>query len=53
MEDKVVLILNQEQLLELKEIILDVDKEAAFNFLKKNIYRQANKPKESGCKPDF
>ena len=51
--EKVVVTLNQEQILELKEIILDMDKEAAFNFLKENIYGQVNKPKETGCKPEL
>jgi hypothetical protein len=53
MEEKVTVSLSQNQILELKEIILDSNKEAAFEFLKENIYREVNKPKGTGCKPEF
>ena len=53
MEEKSVVTLNSQQILELKEIILDKDRESAYKFLKENIYQQVAKPKESGCKPPF
>jgi hypothetical protein len=52
-EEKETIILDQRQILELDEIILDKDKEAAFKFLEENIYRPIKKRKESHCKPPF
>ncbi|MFC1693244.1 hypothetical protein ACFL1R_07045 [Candidatus Latescibacterota bacterium] len=53
MEEKSTVTLNRKQILELNEIIVDKDKEAAFKFLKENIYQPINKPKGSHCKPPF
>lgn len=52
-EEKETINLDQRQILELDEIILDKDKEAAFKFLEENIYKPIKKRKESHCKPPF
>jgi hypothetical protein len=52
-EEKVTIILDQRQILELDEIILDKDKDAAYKFLEDYIYKSVKKSKESHCKPPF
>jgi hypothetical protein len=52
-EEKETINLDQMQVLELDQIIIDKDKEAAFKFLEENIYRPIKKRKESHCKPPF
>ncbi|MFH1779487.1 MAG: hypothetical protein ABH847_05625 [Candidatus Omnitrophota bacterium] len=52
-EEKETMVLDQRQILELDEIILDRDKEAALKFLEENIYKPIKKRKESHCKPPF
>ncbi len=52
-EEKETVALDQSQLLELDEIILDKDKDAALKFLEENIYKIIKKRKESHCKPQF
>ncbi len=50
-EEKEIVIFDQSQLLELDEIILDKDKDAALRFLEENVYKPIKKRKESHCKP--
>jgi len=45
--------LDQRQILELEEIILDKDKDAALKFLEENIYKPIKRRRESHCKPYF
>ena len=52
-EEKETIILDQRQILELDEIILDKDKDAALKFLEENIYRPIKKRKDAHCKPPF
>lgn len=52
-EEKETIILDQRQILELDEIILDKDKDAALKFLEENIYRPIKKRKDTHCKPPF
>ncbi len=52
-EEKETIILDLRQILELDEIILDKDKDAAFKFLDENIYKLLKKKKEAHCKPQF
>jgi len=52
-EEKETIILDQRQILELDEIILDKDKDAAFKFLQDYIYKPIKKRKEAHCKPPF
>jgi hypothetical protein len=52
-EEKETIILDGMQILELDQIILDRDKDAAFKFLEENIYKPIKKRKESHCKPPF
>ncbi|UCB57561.1 MAG: hypothetical protein JSV30_02970 [Candidatus Omnitrophota bacterium] len=53
MEEKVGITLDQKQVLELKEIIIDKDKEAAFKFLDEYIYKPIKRSEEGHCKPQF
>jgi len=53
LEEKVTIILDQRQTLELDEIFLDKDKDAAYKFLEENIYKPIKKKKEAHCKPQF
>lgn len=53
MEEKETIVLEQRQVLELEEIVLDKDKDAALEFLIKNIYKIIKKRKEAQCKPQF
>lgn len=53
LEEKVTIILDQRQILELEEIILDKDNDAAYKFLEDYIYKPVKKSKESHCKPPF
>jgi len=53
LEEKVTIILDQRQILELDGIFLDKDKDAAYKFLEENIYKPVKKNKESHCKPPF
>jgi hypothetical protein len=52
-EEKETIILDGMQILELDQIVLDKDKDAAFKFLEENIYKPIKKRKESHCKPPF
>lgn len=52
-EENETIILDQRQILELDEIILDKDKDAAFKFLEENIYKIIKKRKDAHCKPPF
>lgn len=52
-EAKETINLDQMQILELDQIILDKDKEAALKFLEENVYKPIKKRKESHCKPPF
>jgi hypothetical protein len=52
-EGKETITLDQKQILELDEIILDKDKDAALKFLEENIYKPIKKRKESHCKGLF
>lgn len=52
-EEKETIILDQRHILELDEIILDKDKDAAFKFLQDYIYKPIKKGKEAHCKPPF
>lgn len=53
MEEKETIVFDQKQILELQEIILDKDKDAALKFLEENIYKPIKRRKESHCKPQF
>ena len=53
LDEKVTIILDQRQILELDEIILDKDKDAAYKFLEDYIYKPVKKSKDSHCKPPF
>jgi len=53
MEEKETIILDPKQVLELEEIVLDKDKEAALKFLEANLYKPIKKRKEAHCKPQF
>ena len=53
MEENVVVTISNKHILDLEEIILDEDKEAAFKFLKENVYNPIKKPKDSSCGPDY
>lgn len=53
MEEKETIILDQKQVLELEEIVLDKDKDAALKFLEGNLYKPIKKRKEAHCKPQF
>ena len=53
MEENVVVTISSKHILELEEIILDEDKDAAFDFLKENIYKPIKKPKDTSCGPDY
>lgn len=52
-EEKETITLDQRQILEIDEIILDKDKDAALKFLEENIYKPIKKRKEAHCKPLF
>ena len=52
-EEKEIISLNQAEMLELTEIVLDKDKDAALKFLEKNIYNPIKRRKDSHCKPQF
>jgi len=52
-EEKVTIILDQRQILEVEGIVIDKDKDAAYKFLEENIYRPIKKRKEAQCKPQF
>jgi len=47
------IIFDLKKILELEEIIMDKDKDAAFRFLEEYIYRPIRKRKEAHCKPPF
>jgi hypothetical protein len=51
--EKEIVSLDQNQILELEEIILDREKDAALKFLEENIYKPIKKRKESHCRPQF
>lgn len=53
MNEKEIIVLDQQQVIELERIIIDEDKEAAFRFLKENIYNPIKKKRESHCKPQI
>ena len=53
MEENVVVTLSHKHIIELEEIILDSDRDAAFKFLKENIYNPVKKPKDTACGPDY
>ena len=50
-EEKIVITLDQTQLLELEEIMLEKDKEAALKFLEEQIYKIIKKRGKNHCKP--
>lgn len=52
-EEKETISLEQKQILELDQIVLDKDKDAALKFLEENIYKPIKKRKEAHCKPPF
>jgi hypothetical protein len=52
-EEKETIVLDQKQIMELEEIMLDKDKDAAYKFLEENIYKPIKKRKEAHCKPPF
>lgn len=52
-EEKETIILDQRHILELDEIILDKDKDAAFKFLQENIYRPIKKKENAHCRPQI
>lgn len=47
------IIFEERQVLELEEIIIDKDKDAAFKFLEDNIYKVIKKKREAHCKPQI
>lgn len=51
MEEKIGITLDQKQVLELEEIVIDKDKDAAFKFLNEYIYKPIKKKEEGRCKP--
>lgn len=51
MEEKVGITLDQKQILELEQIVMDRDKEAALKFLAEYIYKPIKKREEGHCKP--
>ena len=53
MEENAVVTISHKNILELEEIIMDGDKDAAFEFLKENVYKPIKKPKDSACGPDY
>lgn len=52
-QGKAVIILDQQQIVELTEIVIDKDQDAALNFLEENIYKPIKKREESHCRPLF
>jgi len=52
-EEKVTIILDQKQILELEGIIMDRDKEAALKYLREYVYELVQKKKQGHCKPPF
>ena len=52
-KEKEAVTLDQRQILELEQVILDMDKDAALKFLEDNIYKPIKKRRESHCKPFF
>lgn len=52
-EEKETVSLYQKQILEIEQIAIDKDKDAAFKFLVENIYKPIKKRKEAHCKPQF
>jgi hypothetical protein len=52
-EQKETITLDQKQILEVEQIILDKDRDAALKFLEENIYRLIEKRRDSHCKPQF
>lgn len=52
-EEKETIILDQQPIIELDEIILDKDKDAAFKFLENKVYKPIKKRKDAHCKPQF
>lgn len=53
MGEKFVITLDQKQILELKAIIIDRDKEDAFKFLYEYIYKPTEKKEQGHCKPQI
>jgi len=50
---KVVVVLEGLELLELKRILIDDDKEAALRFLKRKFEREIKRAETGGCKPIY
>ena len=50
---KVVVVLEDEKLLELKRILIDEDEKAALKFLKENFEREIRKAETGHCKPIY
>ena len=53
MEEKKTVTLNQEQIIELKEIMMDGDEKAALEYLRENIYNVVMKGPDTACGPPF
>ena len=53
MEEKISITLGQKQVLELEEVVIDKDKEAAFKFLTEYIYKPIKKREDGHCKPQI
>ena len=53
MEENEKIIFDQKKIMELEQIILDKDKNAALKFLDEYIYKPIKKRKETHCKPPF
>ena len=51
MEEKAVITLEQKQIIELEEIIIERDKEAALKFLNEYVYKPIKRKEKSHLKP--
>lgn len=51
MEEKEILAFDKQQILELVQIVIDNDKDAALKFLETNVYSPLHNRKKSKCKP--
>ncbi len=53
MVEEVMVTFDQKMILEIEEIMVDKNKDAALKFIERYIYKLIRKQKESHCKPKF
>ena len=53
MKDDEVIIIDRSKVLELERIIMDKDKDGAFEFLNEHLYRLIKKRRETHCRGPF